>query len=58
MVGRVRAGEGCRRVGVGLKYLKKGWNRKEARGNKHFKKGETRSRGGYLKGSWNPDRNY
>ena len=23
-----------------LKYLKKGWNRKEGRGNKDFKKGE------------------
>ena len=28
-------------MGVGdcLKYLKRGWNRKEGRGNKHFKKG-------------------
>ena len=33
-----------------LKYLKRGWNRKEGRGNKDFKKGEQAgSRGGCLK---------
>ena len=39
----VRLGqEGCVRVGEGgdcLKYLKRGWNRKEGCGNKGFKKG-------------------
>ena len=34
-----------------LKYLKRGWNRKEGKGNKDFKKveGQTWSRGGCLK---------
>ena len=33
-----------------VKYLKKGWNRKEGRGNKNFKKrGQAGSRGGCLK---------
>ena len=34
-----------------LKYLKKGWNRKEGRGNEDFKKGggKAGSRGGCLK---------
>ena len=32
-----------------LKYLKRGWNRKEGRGNKDFKKGG---------GGWIPLRNY
>ena len=33
-----------------LKYLKRGWNRKEGRGNKDFKKGEQAgSRGGCFK---------
>ena len=33
-----------------LKYLKRGWNRKEWRGNKDFKKGgQAGSRGGCLK---------
>ena len=33
-----------------LKYLKRGWNRKEGRGNKDFKKGgQAGSRGGCLK---------
>ena len=35
-----------------LKYLKKGWNSKEARGNKDFKNevgGQSGSRGGCLK---------
>ena len=43
-----------------LKYLKRGWNRKEGRGNKDFKKGEQAgSRGGCLKkGRWNPLTNY
>ena len=38
-----------------LKYLKKGWNRKEGRGNKDFKKGGKLGQGvGAVKrGSWN-----
>ena len=33
-----------------VKYLKRGWNRKEGRGNKDFKKGgQAGSRGGCLK---------
>ena len=42
----------CLREGDGncLKYLKRGWNRKEKRGNKDFKKGEQAgSRGGCSK---------
>ena len=36
--------------GNSLKYLKRGWNRKEGRGNKDFKKGgQAGSRGGCLK---------
>ena len=48
------------RVGDCLKYLKRGWNKKEGRGNKDFKKGrQAGSRGGCLKkGGWNPLRNY
>ena len=36
-----------------LKYLKRGWNRKEGKGNKNFKKGggQAGSRGGCLKKS-------
>ena len=48
-------GENC------VKYLKMGWNRKEGRGNKDFKKGggQTGSRGQCLKkGGWNPLTNY
>ena len=38
------------RLGNCLKYLKRGWNRKEGRGNKDLKKeGQTGSRGGCLK---------
>ena len=42
------------------KYLKRGWNRKEGRGNKDFKKGEQAGlMGGCLKkGGWNPLTNY
>ena len=48
----MRAGGGCVRAGEGnrLKYLKRGWNRKEGRGNKYLKGGgQAGSRGGYLK---------
>ena len=43
-----------------LKYLKRGWNRKEGRGNKNFEKGgQAGSRGGCLKKwGWNPLMNY
>ena len=45
-----------------LKYLKRGWNRKEERGNKEFKKGAKLGQGlGALKrggGGWNPLTNY
>ena len=48
-----------------LKYLKRGWNRKEGRGNKDFKKGggQAGSRSGCVKkererGGWNPLTNY
>ena len=44
LVFRIRAGGVCLRNGWGggdcLKYLKKGWNRKEGRRNKSFKKKE------------------
>ena len=50
------------RVGEGncLKYLKRGRNGKEGRGNKCFKKGGKLGQGvGVLKrGGWNPLRNY
>ena len=43
-----------------LKYLKRGWNRKEERGNKDFKKKGKLGQGvGALKeGGWNPLTNY
>ena len=43
-----------------LKYLKRGWNRKEGRGNKDFKKrGKLGQEVGALKrGGWNPLTNY
>ena len=51
MAGRIRAVGGCVRVGGDyLRYLKKGWNKKEGRGNKDFKKeGKAGSRGECLK---------
>ena len=60
MVGPVSAGEICVRWGNCLKYLERGWNRKEGRGNKDFKnRGPAGSRGGCLKkGGWNPLSNY
>ena len=40
----------CESGGNSLKYLKRGWNRKEGMGNKDFKKGgQARSRGGCIK---------
>ena len=52
MVGRIRAAVawGWR---VCLKYLKRGWNRKEGRGNKDLKKGTN-----WVKGGWNLLTNY
>ena len=47
--------------GNSLKYLKRGWNRKEGRGNKVFKKGGKLGQGvGVLKGGkgWNLLMNY
>ena len=46
-----------------LKYLKRGWNRKDRWGHKDLKKGgQAGSRDSYLKngegGSWNPLTNY
>ena len=46
-----------------LKFLKSGWNRKEGRGNKDFKKWSMlgQGEGGALKGGrgdWNPFTNY
>ena len=44
-----------------LKYLKRGWNRKEGRGNKDFKKGGGKlgqGVGDLKRGSWNPLTNY
>ena len=62
LVGWIKDTRGlCEGGGDCLKYLKTGWNRKEERGNKDFKKGgNTGSRGGYLKkgGDWNPLTNY
>ena len=49
--------EGVSWDGGYLNYLKRGWNRKEGRGNKGFKKGgQAWWRGGWLKGegAWNP----
>ena len=41
--------------GTCLKYFKRGWNRKELRGNKDFKKwGQAGSRGGHLKNGGEP----
>ena len=51
----------CETGGNCLKYLKRGWSRKEGGGNKHLKKrGQAGLRGGYLKkgGGWNPLTNY
>ena len=63
LVGRIKGTRGlCDGGGDCLKYLKTGWNRKEERGNKDFKKGgNTGSRGGCLKkrgGDWSPLTNY
>ena len=62
LYGQIRAAEGCMRVGEKcVKYLKRGWNRREGREKKNFKKGgeQAGSRGGYLiKGDWNPLTNY
>ena len=44
-----------------VKCLKRGWKRKEGRGNKNFKKGGKLSQGVSLKnggGGWNPLTNY
>ena len=52
LVGWIRAEEICMKVGGNyLKYLKRGWNRKEGRGHKDFKKmgGQAGSQGGCLK---------
>ena len=50
------------REGNYLKYLKRGWNKEERRGNKDFKKGVKLGQGvgGCLekKGDWNPLTNY
>ena len=52
----MRVGENC------LKYLIRGWNRKEGRGNKDFKKGVGKlghKMGALKKGwGWNPHTNY
>ena len=48
-------GENC------LKYLRRGWNRKEGKGNKDFEKGDKLGQGvGALKRGrgWNPLKNY
>ena len=54
--------EGLREGGGNcVKHLKRGWKRKEGRGNKGFKKGaQAGSRSGCLKkgGGWNPLTNY
>ena len=52
---RIRAGGGCLCDDGGnyLKYFKKGWYRKEGRGNKNLKKeGQAGSRSGFLKKGW------
>ena len=58
LVCRIRAGVGCMSVGRTLKYLKRGWNRKEGKWNKDFKMvggGTARSRSGHLiKGGLKP----
>ena len=41
----IRAGGGCIRAGETLNYLDRGWNRKEGKRNKDFKKGGSGSRG-------------
>ena len=62
LVGQIRAGGGCMRVGETGKYFIRGWNRKAGRGNKDLKKGggQAGSRGGCLKkrGGWNPLMSY
>ena len=62
MFGWIRAGEDWRGWGDCLKYLKRGWNRKEGRGSKDFKKGGGGKLGqgvGALKRrGWNPPTNY
>ena len=46
-------------VGVRLKYLKKGWNRKDGTGNKDLERGELGQGVGTLKGGLkNPLTNY
>ena len=48
--GWIRAEGGCKGGENCLKHLKRGWNRKEGRGNKDFKKvGQAGSRDGCLK---------
>ena len=49
------------RWGNCLKYLKKGWGRKEGRRNKDFKKGGGKLgqvKGALKRGGWNPLANY
>ena len=60
MVGLGQELVACKGGGNCLKYLKRGWNRNEGRGNKDIKKGvQAGSRGGCLKkGGWNPLTNY
>ena len=43
-----------------VKHLKRGWNRKDGRGNKDFKKGASWVKRwvSYKEGGWNPLRNY
>ena len=54
--GCIKAEGSCERGGNCLKYLKRGWNRKEGKGNKDFKKGgKAGPRGGCLiKGELEP----
>ena len=50
MVGWIRAGWGFERVGGTVENtLKRGWNKKEGRGNKDLKRGQAGSRGVRLK---------
>ena len=60
MVGPIRAGGLLEGVGNCLKHLKSGWNRKEGRGNKDFKKGGKlgQEMGALKKGGLNPFMNY
>ena len=60
LVGWIKAGGICLKVGELSKVLKRVWNRTEGREHKDLKKGGKMSQrvGSLKKGGWNPLKNY